>query len=367
MADGNACGSIIGDDLGLPLNPEVVARLRRGAAAWAGRPIRFAIPGFKAYRSDECDARDLRPWPAISITGGDCALACDHCKAKILAPMLPARTPEDLWRVVNEQIARGAAGMLLTGGSNRRNEVDYSPFLSTVRRIKDAHPDFRIAVHTALTDEDRARCLEQAGIDVAMMDVIGAQDTVTQVYHLKRPVEDFERSLEALTATRMRIVPHIVVGLHYGRLLGEWHALEIVARHRPDALVLVVAMPFYAPPERPFVTPNAHEVGVFLLDARRALPDIPLLLGCARPPGRARVLIDVYGVLAGLDGIAHPAEGVVALARRLGRGVQLSAACCSIAEDVVLLEAQGSARPSSADASRASRRAFPLPVVAAHG
>jgi len=140
------------------------------------------------------------------------------------------------------------------------------------------------------------------------------------------------------------VVPHIVIGLHYGRLLGEWNALEIVRRHTPSALVLVVIMPFYAPPQRPFAVPDSHEVGRFLMDAREALPDIPLLLGCARPAGRAKQEIDAYAVLAGLNGIAHPAEGMVELAARLGRELRVTPACCSIAvgDEVLALDSDRS-------------------------
>lgn len=312
---------------------------RKGTAS--GR-INFYTPSFKAYATSEISGCGKSAWPAVSITGGDCKLACDHCQAKILTPMIPARTPEALWRVVNDEIARGARGMLLSGGSNHRNEVEYGGFYPVIRRIKDEFPGFRIALHTALVDQAVARRMEESGVDVAMMDVIGAQDTVTQVYHLKRPVADFEHSLECLTATTMKVVPHIVLGLHYGRLLGEWHALEIVARHRPAALVLVVVMPFYASSVRPFVTPDPVVVGRFFADARSALPDIPILLGCARPAGAVKLEIDAYAVMAGLNGIAHPADGMVELAMRLGREVRVTPACCGTAlgEEVLALEAE---------------------------
>jgi uncharacterized radical SAM superfamily protein len=322
---------------GVHFDRDLVMGLEARATADSLPPVRFHVPSFKVYSSSEIAACATAPWPAVSITGGECKLSCDHCKAKILEPMIPARTPAQLWRIANEQIERGAQGMLLTGGSNHRNEVDYAAFFSTLGRIKDAFPGFRIALHTALTDADGARSMEQAGVDTAMLDVIGAQDTITQVYHLKRSVDDFERTLEALVETRMHVVPHIVLGLHYGRLLGEWNALEIVQRHRPDALVLVAAMPFYAPAARPFATPNAHEVGRFFLDARAALPGLPLLLGCARPPGRSRTLIDAYAVMAGLDAVAHPAEGVVELALRLGRRGKVFSSCCSVAAGEPLL------------------------------
>lgn len=326
------------EDAGLDL--DLVGEMEGHWSSAALPEVSFYTPTFKSFQSSELCSCSKSAWPAVSITGSECRLQCDHCKAKVLEPMVAAKSPDELWRRVNELIASGARGMLLTGGSNLRNEVEYGPFYPTMRRIKDGFPDFKIALHTALVNADTALAMEQAGVDVAMMDVIGAQDTITQVYHLKRPVEDFEATLEVLVATRMKVVPHIVLGLHYGRLLGEWSALEIVRRHLPDALVLVVVMPFYAPRHRPFAVPDSHEVGRFFMDARRALPDIPLLLGCARPPGLAKVRIDAYAVTAGLDGIAHPAEGVVELAARLGRGVRVIPSCCSIAvgEEVMALD-----------------------------
>lgn len=312
----------------LRLDEALLEEMAAGAAP--ARPLRLHLPTFKRYSSSELAAPRTNAWPAVSITGGECKLQCDHCRAKVLEPMIPATSPEALWRVASEQAGLGARGMLLTGGSNRRDEVEYGPFLPAVRRIKDAFPAFRIAMHTALAERGMARAIEAAGVDAAMLDIIGAQDTVAQVYHLRRPVADFERALEALVATSLKVVPHIVIGLHYGRLLGEWNALEMIARHQPSALVLVVVMPFYASAQRPFATPDSREVGEFLLEARRALPQIPVLLGCARPAGRAKAEIDAYAVLAGLDGIAHPAEGMVQLARAAGREVRVAASCCSI-------------------------------------
>jgi uncharacterized radical SAM superfamily protein len=324
----------------IELDAELVARCERLPAA---RGIRFHTPSFKSYASSEIASCGRHDWPAVSITGADCKLQCDHCKGRILGSMIPARSPEELWRLAQELIAHGAKGMLLSGGSNHRDEVEYGPFLPVVRRIKDAKPDFRIALHTALVDAAMAHAIEAAGVDAAMLDLIGAQDTVSQVYHLRRPVEDFAHSLDHLLATSLKVVPHIVLGLHYGSMLGEWRALEMIARRRPAALVLVAAMPIYASAKRPFATLAAREIGSFFLDARAALPDAPVLLGCARPAGRARVEIDAYAVMAGLEGIAHPSEGAVELALALGREVQVSAACCSIAASGDAIAAGGDA------------------------
>lgn len=328
---------------GVELDAALVNEMQRKFAGLQGDRVgrvNFYTPTFKAFASSEITGCGKSAWPAVSITGGDCKLQCDHCKAKILEPMIAARTPEDLWRVVNDQINGGAQGMLLTGGSNHRNEVEYDDYYATIRKIKDTFPEFKIAMHTALVDMDIARRMEDCGIDAAMMDVIGSQDTITQVYHLRRTVDDFERTLEYLVSTKLKVVPHIVLGLHYGHMLGEWNALEIIQRHKPQAVVLVVVMPFYAPENRPFVTPDSKEVGRFFMDARAALPDVPLLLGCARPPGRVKLEIDSYAVMAGLNGLAHPSDGMVELAVRLERDVRVTPACCSIAigDEVMAIE-----------------------------
>lgn len=168
-----------------------------------------------------------------------------------------------------------------------------------------------------------------AGVDTAMMDVIGSNDTIREVYHLERPVADFEATLQALCATSMEVVPHIVIGLHYGRILGEPEALDIVSRHRIHSLVLVVIMPFYAKPGT-FATPGTTDVGRIFVEARRRLHDRQVLLGCARPPGMHRRVTDAYAVMAGLDGIAFPADGTVAVAHAIGRRAVQEHACCSI-------------------------------------
>lgn len=356
----------------LELDNQLISEMQR---RWAGLPTRpdarvnFYTPSFKSYQSSEIASCGTSSWPAISITGSKCKLQCDHCKAAILEPMIPAETPEALWRIVNNVIETGGKGMLLTGGSNHRNEVEYDPYYSTIRRIKDEFPEFQIAMHTALVDDNIALSMEQSGIDAAMMDVIGSQETITQVYHLKRSVDDFEATLESLVKTNMKVVPHIVIGLHYGKLLGEWNALKMLQRHVPDALVLVVVMPQYAPAKRPFITPDTTEVGRFFMDAREALPQTPLLLGCARPSGLAKMKIDSYAVMAGMSGIAHPADGVVELAARLERRVKITPACCSIAvgDEVMTLDDTAETLELDLDTIIAHEKANRMPAFSNKG
>ncbi len=308
----------------------LVGRLERNGAALQDRPIRFSTPTFKEYSSSELSGCGKNSFPAFSITAGACALMCDHCQARILEPMIPATNPEMLDQKVRDLIMlQNLQGFLLSGGSNRHNEIKYERFYPVIEGLKRDFPHLKIAIHTALTDAPRARAMESAGVDTAMMDVIGAQETIEQVYHLDRPVDDFEATLEALCATSMEIVPHIVVGLHYGQILGEANALDIVSRHGIHSLVLVVIMPFYAK-EGTFVTPDTRDVGEIFLEARTRVADRQVLLGCARPPGMHKRVTDAYAVMAGLDGIAFPADGTVAVAETVGRAYHQEHACCSI-------------------------------------
>jgi len=313
-----------------PLDAETIAALEREARRATGREIRFSTPTFKSYSTCEISGCGKNSFPAFSVTAAGCALMCDHCEAKILEPMIPATSPEALERKVRELIADDdLRGFLLSGGSNRRNEIRYERYYPVIERLKREFPYLRVAIHSALLDEPRARRMAAAGVDTAMMDVIGARETIRDVYHLDRPVEDFEATLAALCATGMEVVPHIVIGLHYGRLLGEAEALDIVSRHRVHSLVLVVVMPFYAKPGT-FQVPDTRDVGRVFLEARARIPDRPVLLGCARPAGMHRRVTDAYAVMAGLDGIAFPAEGTLAVAEAIGRPAVQEHACCSI-------------------------------------
>jgi hypothetical protein len=180
------------------LDAALVAECERAARQVVGREIRFSTPTFRSFSSCELAGCGKNSFPAFSVTAAGCALMCDHCQAKILEPMIPAVSPEALDRKVRDLIAReDLRGFLLSGGSNRRNEIRYERYYPVVERLKRDFPHLRIAIHSALLDERRARLMEAAGVDTAMMDVIGARETIAEVYHLA-PGEDFGRPRSAV-------------------------------------------------------------------------------------------------------------------------------------------------------------------------
>ncbi len=308
----------------------LLSEMKRHAPAILERDIRFSTPTFKEFETSEMSGCGKNSFPAFSITGAGCALNCDHCQKKILEPMIPATKPEILEQKVRDLILlQGLQGFLLSGGSNKKNEINYDRFLPVVEKLKHEFPFLKVAIHTALLDEKAAKSMESAGVDTAMMDVIGSDETIKQVYKLDRPVEDFEKTLAALCSTKMEISPHVVVGLHYGEILGEPRAFDIIAKYDVTALVLVVIMPFYAK-RGTFKTPSTKDVGEIFLESRKRMGEKKVLLGCARPPGMHKRITDAYAVMAGIDGIAFPAEGAVSVAKMIGRKHTQEHACCSV-------------------------------------
>ena len=93
--------------------------------------------------------------------------------------------------------------------------------------------------------------------------------------------------------------------------------------------MLVVIMPIYAKPGT-FKTPSTSDVGRIFMESRERLADRKVLLGCARPPGMHKMVTDAYAVMAGIDGIAFPADGVLGVCEAVDRPHLQEHACCSI-------------------------------------
>ncbi len=78
------------------------------------------------------------------------------------------------------------------------------------------------------------------------------------------------------------------------------------------------------------VPPSLAEIGAFFATSRRTLPEIDVMLGCARPMGAIKAKIDRLAIDAGLNGIAYPADGSVAYAQERGLEPEFINACCGV-------------------------------------
>ncbi len=266
---------------------------------------------------------------AISITGQRCDLDCDHCKGLLLRTMPAATDPEALLRSGFEAHARGDHGMLITGGCDPEGKLPWPRFLPAIRRLKD-DTDLTITVHAGQVDMRTAAALKDSGVDQALVDVMGDDATIREVYHLPGGIAMIRGTMDALAAAGLEVVPHILFGIHYGLERGEKNALQILKEYPLKKYVVVVIMPFRQTPMAEVPLPAPDRVAAFLALARRELPDLSASLGCARPRGRYRRELDLLAVKAGINSLALPSEPALAYATENGLEVVHRQTCCSL-------------------------------------
>lgn len=291
--------------------PQKLERAFELRLAHFGKGIKFYNPGLKSYATDEMCQANPRQFVSVSLTGKGCALNCDHCEKKILEPMLALDKREGLFEMCRRLKEGGTEGILLSGGSLKTGEVPFMPYIDQIARVRE-ELGMKIIMHTGLIrSEAQARALSEAGVDGVALDIIGADETIRKVYHLDATTRDFDRALYWLSKYELSLRPHIIIGLHYGQLLGEWKALEMIARYPRHALVLVIITPLYGTAMWNIDLPTVEEISNFFADARLTIADDYVMLGCARPQGKYKVDVDRAAIDAGLNGIAYPAEGIV--------------------------------------------------------
>jgi len=289
----------------------------------------FYAPGLKRWQTPEWIPENPRRFLPISVTGSACALSCDHCQTKVLDGMISVRAGEDLFTLARRLREQGSEGLLVSGGSTRTGEVPLLPHLRHIPRIK-SELGMKVIVHSGVVSPRLAAGLASAGVDGVMLDIIGADETIRDVYHLNLTVADMERSLRVLVGEGLRIIPHIVLGLHYGTFLGEHRALDMLTRYPVSTLILVVLTPLTGTPMAHIPPPPTEQVAEFFGTARLAAPATPVNLGCARPLGLAKNDLDQAAIDLGLNGIAYPADGAIEYARSRGLAPRLFEYCCSL-------------------------------------
>jgi uncharacterized radical SAM superfamily protein len=291
--------------------------------------IEFYAPGLKRWETPEWKPSNPRRFLPVSVTGSACALSCDHCQAKVLEGMISVKAGEDLFDLAASLQRQGSEGLLVSGGSTKAGGVPMLGHLKHVPRIKE-ELGMKVIAHSGVVSPQLAEGLADAGVDGVMLDIIGADETIRDVYHLDLTTADFERSLALLADRGLRIIPHIVCGLHYGRFLGEHRALEMIRRYPVSTLIIVVLVPLVGTPMANLPPPPVEDVVAFFAEARAAMPTTKVNLGCARPLGPMKRELDEAAIEHGLNGIAYPADGVIAYARSRGLEPKLYEYCCSL-------------------------------------
>lgn len=266
------------------------------------------------------------PFTPVSLTGNRCSLKCLHCNSHYLRHMLDGSLGKlYLWASILKE--KGARGILLSGGSAADGSVPTYELAGEILRVaKDT--GLKLSAHTGILDESQARALS-AYLDMALVDVIGDDETIKEILGLDACAADYEYTLKYLSSAGVPLAPHIIVGLDRGRLKGEWKALEMVRKFNPETVVIVVFIPTKGTALEEAAPPQLGDVARVITKAREMF-DVPLSLSCVRPGGRYRSLLDRYAILSGIDRIAVPSRNAYATCRELGLNIiEIPKMCCS--------------------------------------
>jgi len=306
---------------------EFVNLINSGVFMQKHRIIRFYAPSFTCYKSS-LFCSSLKDFPTISVTGTGCALNCKHCGGKVLSTMQPAVTPDDLFSVCYNFKQTGAVGCLISGGCLTDGSVPLKPFMAAIVRVK-RELGLMIFVHTGIIDLETAVLLKQSGVDAALIDVIGSQETIDNVYRLNVTVNDYVQSLNALQKAGLPFVPHVIVGLNEGKIDGEYAALQIISKTNPSALVIISFMPLHGTEMAHIPPPHPHDIARVTALARIMFPKTPLVLGCMRPKAKSHTDTDVLALKSGVDAIAFPSQQAIDFAKTQGWSISFSPYCCA--------------------------------------
>jgi hypothetical protein len=255
---------------------------------------------------------------------------CDHCQGKLLEPMMGADDPAAFYETCLALEQKGHKGVLISGGCNRDGALPWEGFLPAIRAVKENTRLF-ISVHAGFIGGKDALGLKQAGVDQALVDVVGDTASLRRIYHVPFGVERVVSGLDALQRAGLSIVPHIVCGIDYGQMRGEQKALDIIARFKVEQVVILSLMSLPGTPVQHVNPPRPEDVAELMARARLRMPSTPISLGCARTRGSSR--LDVLAVDAGVNRMALPSDEAVERAKSYGLDIRYQQSCCSVPQD----------------------------------
>lgn len=254
----------------------------------------------------------------VSVTDDRCQLNCAHCGGHYLKHMLPLSA-------ISDEGAELGTSCLISGGCGLDGKV---PVAGSLPRLAALKQNRRYNLHTGLVDKDEAERIAQIA-DVVSFDFVGDDATIREVFGLDRTVRDYADCYRSLRE-RCRVMPHICIGLHGGRIKGEYRVLELLAELGAEGLTMIIFSPTRGTAFADRKPPELVATVEFMLTARLKFPDLSLKLGCMRPGGLYRQNIDEWALRLGINAIVNPAPHVARLAEQLGLTITSKQECCAL-------------------------------------
>jgi uncharacterized radical SAM superfamily protein len=247
----------------------------------------------------------------ISLTGEECALNCAHCNKNWLKGM--SSIPE---------IDNNTKSCLISGGCDINGRV---PLIENLELIKKLSQKTKLIAHTGLISEEDVKKIAPF-IHSVSFNLVGYNYTIREVFGLQKTVDDFIESYLAIKK-HMKVFPHITIGLHAGKINGEFKVLELLKKFGTEAIIFNVFIPTPNTKYSDKKPPRIEEVLGIISHARVEFPNALLVLGCMRPGGKYRKELDEQ-VIGLVDRIVMPADKAIKKAKDLSLEIKRFDECC---------------------------------------
>jgi uncharacterized radical SAM superfamily protein len=321
--------------------------------------IIFSVPGSKIYINRHYK-NNPNSFINISLTGAKCQLMCSHCKALLLKDMVdinnspqfkssnksvikseieikpeinPGIEPNRLQDIINNFGPDNVNGILVSGGFDKSGRLPLD--LKVIEEMKElkclVKEKIKIFIHLGFVNDEEIKQIKGSCIDGALVNIFSDRHAIEEVYNLKGfAPQDFYINLKKIKSAGIKVAPHLILGLG-GRqnTKGEFASIDEISKTGSDGLVFAIEKKLSKSHRLGYSEVYANDVIKLFEYAKTIMPDVPLALGCARPPGPVFENLEIELLKRGVDSIAFPSERTVDFAIENGIDFKFTQQCCA--------------------------------------
>jgi hypothetical protein len=196
---------------------------------------------------------------------------------------------------------------LISGGLNENFEIPIYKYEKEIKFLKENNK--LLNFHIGFLKEKNFFILNYA--DAISIDIIGSSIAIKNIYGIDKKPTDYINLLDQILKYKgdnklnFKIVPHITIGLDYGKDSGEKEVIQILKNYKNIDKIVFNILKKTESVNFDFDI-NLNYIKEILICARENLKEKILFIGCMRPSGIKRKEIDNFSFHIGFDGIVNP-------------------------------------------------------------
>lgn len=272
-------------------------------------------------------------FPALSLTGTNCDLDCEHCHSRYLHGMRDISTPTAFKECLQDLVLKNCTGALLSGGCEENGRVPLEKVLPQIKKFKTTH-QFYFNSHLGIADSQIIHQLTEAQIDLVSFDLVLNPKVIRDIFHSSHTVDDYIKTYKTLQEENIRLVPHVLIGSYFGRISTEIETLKFITENPTEMMVFIVMIPPKLNGKYDsrfnFILPEDVARLIFIMHYFN--PKMELSLGCMRLRSHKFRKMEKWGIQAGLTRIEMPGKKTEDWLQKEHIQIDRFDACCAISE-----------------------------------